>query len=323
MSTPTIVLCENREYIENSRRCFKLIGGLTLTGRMGDIDQAVQITQEAIRFIMNDSNLLDRAVHASLLNIQYVAPEPDYHMYFGEPAGGVASVAQPVDPTELVSGEDSSTTTAAADTGPRVLTIWPFLAIGGGLVLAVSAAFVAWQGKQGSFGQIRAKQRYVRDSGGRYNRRSFLALSPSSDHSEISSKSSDGGDHNLDRGDQPHFHIISNTWQSFGVPSNEEPENYDDDNAERGKNMTATRTKDRPTKISTECSSSCDDGTTAHCSSSNASSISHFYDEGRWDFEPTVMVSGSSIEDPGTFFLNRKCLFFCGEQFWFDSHPNA
>ncbi|KAL7574431.1 hypothetical protein ACA910_015805 [Epithemia clementina (nom. ined.)] len=226
------ISCENPEYIENARRCFKLIGGLTMTGRKGDIDQAVALAQQAIQSIMNDMNFLDKA-HTSLLNVYYIAPEPDYHMYFGggdpEPSEPVVVPQSPQDPEpDGVENNDDSGKSV------RDWPVWPFLAIGGSLVLGVVIVFFLWHRRQGSFGQIRNK-----------HSRRLLSLSPSSDDSGISSRSSENADQQ--------YNILSNTWRNIGQ-----------------RNETAN------TEKKTECSS--DDAATADRSTSSAS---HFFDEGR------------------------------------------
>eukprot|EP00527_Entomoneis_sp_CCMP2396_P006703 CAMPEP_0198147560 /NCGR_PEP_ID=MMETSP1443-20131203/36611_1 /TAXON_ID=186043 /ORGANISM="Entomoneis sp., Strain CCMP2396" /LENGTH=490 /DNA_ID=CAMNT_0043811959 /DNA_START=105 /DNA_END=1577 /DNA_ORIENTATION=- len=186
------VNCDDTEYIPGSPRCFKLIGGITLTGQLGDIDEAVNITQEAIRSIFNSeggSSLND--VHGSLSNVQYLAPEPDYHIYFGgkgpepdpDPAVEEPKNEEPTDKDVIDKDEDSS----------KDWPIWPWIVGGSCLITGVVAMFLIHQRSRGSFGQIRGS------SGGT---RGLLALERSSDESSNSTNSSEA-------------YRPSNTWKNL------------------------------------------------------------------------------------------------------------
>ena len=256
---PTKVLCESPEFIPGAVRCFKLIGGITITGRNGDIDEAVALAQEAIRTIMNDQNFLDKA-HSNLMNVQYLAPEPDYHVYFG---GGDPKPSEPVDvpgrPNNA--GDDNDGGSPARD-----WPVWPFLVMGGSVVLGAVIVFMMWRRKQGSFGQIRNK-----------HSRRLLSLSPSSDDSGISSKSSS-------EKEEHQFNMLSNTWRNLGPPTEIEKSEVN----------------------KTEYSS--DDAATTDRSTSSAS---HFFDEGKStdSQSPSFIVSGTfaETEDSGEYETRDLC----------------
>ena len=135
---------------------------------------------------MNEAHALDNA-HSDLRNVTYLAPEPEYHEYFG-----MSKPSDPVDepekPGDLPADDDEGRNRVMRD-----WPIWPFLVIGGTLVLGIMIVFVWWHREQRSFGHVRNK-----------HSRRLLSLTPSSDDSELSSRSSGNGDQ---------FTFVSSAWQ--------------------------------------------------------------------------------------------------------------
>lgn len=134
------VLCQNVSSIKEAKRCFRLIGAITLTGINGDIQEASSLAQEAIRSIINDDQTLNNA-YVSVRNVQYIAKIQDYRKYLGGQGQNTSTLMQ------YPTGVDGSSKSAASiiPANPSHWPIWSWIALGGVVVLVVVIALLLRQ----------------------------------------------------------------------------------------------------------------------------------------------------------------------------------
>eukprot|EP00522_Entomoneis_paludosa_P003733 CAMPEP_0172473904 /NCGR_PEP_ID=MMETSP1065-20121228/69090_1 /TAXON_ID=265537 /ORGANISM="Amphiprora paludosa, Strain CCMP125" /LENGTH=517 /DNA_ID=CAMNT_0013232081 /DNA_START=72 /DNA_END=1625 /DNA_ORIENTATION=- len=203
------VNCRDAEFIPDAPRCYQLIGGLTLTGQQGNIDQAVNITQNALRTIFNQDKLLN-SIHETLRNAHYVAPEPDYHVYFGGDGGEKEEPEEPsVESPREVPPANAPDDEGDSDKWP----IWPWIVIGSCVVLMVVAAYFVRQRRQGSFGQIRSHNGAL----------GLLSLQRSSDESNVSGSTNSSNQY------RP-----SNTWRNMRAGEMDSTDGPEDSSSAEG-----------------------------------------------------------------------------------------
>lgn len=139
--------------ITEAPRCFKLVGGIVLTGQNGEIDEAVAITQQTIEYAFNNLTQFN-SLHPTMKHIEYIQAEPDYQVFFddgrvnGEPEESASD-----DPTGA--GSEEPLGEGENDSDDKDWPIWPWIIGGTCLITGVVAIYVVRQRRQGSFGQIR------------------------------------------------------------------------------------------------------------------------------------------------------------------------